>query len=149
MSRSFPPDVIVLDADSMLHARLTRRKRARRIAQAKSYRLPTDTFAPSLVTPELVNDAALAETLRRMRAETGRWDQVSLLLPDSWFRMNIVEMAAFNERAADASNVVRWSLKRTLPIAPEELRVAYSILSRTPTNVKLLVVSALDKTIAK
>ena len=149
MPRSFPPDVIVLDADSMLHARITRGKRALRIAQAKSYRIPADTFAASLVTPELVNDAALAETVRRMRAETGRWDKFSLLLPDSWFRMNIIEMAAFNERAADASNVVRWSLKRTLPIAPEELRVAYHVLSRTATNVKLLVVSALDKTVAK
>ena len=147
--KSFPPDVIVLDTDSMLHARVTRGKRAPRITQAKRYRIPADTFATSLVTPELVNDTALAESVRRLRAETGRWDKVSLLLPDSWFRINIVEMASFKERAADASNVVRWSLKRTLPIPPEELRVAYNVLSRTATHVKVLVVSALEKTIAK
>jgi Tfp pilus assembly PilM family ATPase len=147
--KSFPPDVIVLDTESLLHARLARGKHAPRIVQAKSYRLAADTFAPSVVTPELVNDAAMGEALRRLKMETGRWDKVSLLLPDSWFRMNLIDLPSFNERASDAAEIVRWSLKRTLPIAPEELRVAYEVLSRTPSEVKLLVISALEKTLAK
>ena len=149
MARSFPPDVIVLDNDSLLHARLARGKHGARIAQAKSYRLASDTFSTSVVTPELVNEEAFAETLRRLKLETGRWDKASLLLPDSWFRMNLIDLPSFNERAADASDIVRWSLKRTLPIAPEELRVAYEVLQRAPSVVKLLVVSALQKTLAK
>src|SRR5205085_10973657 len=67
----------------------------------------------------------------------------------SWFRINLVELQSFNERAADATDVVRWSLKRTLPIAPEELRVAHTVLSRSGTTAKLLVVSAMEKTLAK
>jgi Tfp pilus assembly PilM family ATPase len=149
LARSFPPDVIVLDNESLLHARLARGKHAPRIVQAKSYRLAADTFSTSVVTPELVNEAAFAESLRRLRMETGRWDKASLLLPDSWFRMNLIELPSFNERAADAAEIVRWSLKRTLPIPPEELRVAFDVLSRTPSLVKLLVVSALEKTLAK
>jgi len=148
MARSFPPDVIVLDNDSLLHARISRGKKNPRIAQAKSYRLPADTFANSLVTPELVNDAALADTLRRVKNETGRWEKASILLPDSWFRINLVELQSFNERAADATEVVRWSLKRTLPIDPSDLRVSYVVLSRG-TSAKLLVVSAIEKTLAK
>jgi Tfp pilus assembly PilM family ATPase len=149
MARSYPPDVIVLDTDSLLHARLGRGKRDPRVMMAKSYRLAADTFASSLVTPELVNEPALADAVRRMRNETGRWEKVSVLLPDSWFRINIIELPSFNERGSDANDVVRWSLKRTLPIPPEELRVAYTVLSRTQTHVKLLVVSALEKTLAK
>jgi Tfp pilus assembly PilM family ATPase len=149
LARSFPPDVIVLDNESLLHARFTRGKHAPRIVQAKSYRLAADTFSSSVVTPELVNDAAFADTLRRLKGETGRWEKASLLLPDSWFRMNIIELPSFNERASDAAEIVRWSLKRTLPIPPEELRVAYEVLERTPSAVKLLVVSALEKTLAK
>ena len=147
--KSFPPDVIVLDTESLLHARLARGKHAPRIVQAKSYRLAEDTFSPSVVTPELVNDAAMSEALRRLKMETGRWDKGSILLPDSWFRMNLIDLPSFNERAGDAAEIVRWSLKRTLPIAPEELRVAFHVLSRTPSEVKLLVVSALEKTLAK
>lgn len=149
MPRSFPPDVIVLDTDSLLHARLNRGRKGPRILQAKSYRLPSDTFASSMVTPELANEAALIETLRRLKNETGRWEKVSILLPDSWFRLNLIELQSFNERAGDAIDVVRWSLKRTLPIDPTDLRVSYVVLSRNGATAKLLAVSAIEKTLAK
>src|SRR6201990_2932707 len=103
MSRSFPPDVIVLDNHSLLHARFARVKHAPRVVQAKSYRIAADTFSTSVVTPELVNEEAFAETLRRLKLETGRWEKASLLLPDSWFRMNLIELPSFNERASDAA----------------------------------------------
>src|SRR5258707_6565013 len=131
MSRSFPPDVVVLDTDSLVHARLAQGKSNPQIAQAKSYRLAADTFVPSVVTPELANEAALAEGLRRLKLETGKWERVSLLLPDSWFRINIVDLPSLPDRSNEAMEVVRWSLKRTLPISPETLRVTYSVLSKT------------------
>jgi type IV pilus assembly protein PilM len=148
MSRSFPPDVVVIDTDALLHARLGRGKSNPRLVQSKAYRLAADTFVPALVTPQLVNESALAETLRRMRAETGKWDKVSILLPDSWFRINIVDLPSLPEKAAEALEVVRWSLKRTLPIPPEQLRVTYTILSRNAREAKVLVLSALEATLA-
>jgi type IV pilus assembly protein PilM len=148
MARSFPPDVIVLDTDSFVHARFGRGKTNPRIVNAKSYRMAEGTFTFAPVTPLLANDAALAETLRRMKMETGRWDKVSLLLPDSWFRMNIVDLPSLPEKDHDALDVVRWSLKRTLPIPPEQLRVTYSVLSRGAEGAKVLVLSAMEATLA-
>ncbi|HYI12969.1 MAG TPA: hypothetical protein VEK57_28235 [Thermoanaerobaculia bacterium] len=148
MSRSFPPDVVVIDTDALLHARFGRGKKNPRLVQSKAYRLPADTFSPSLVTPHLVNESGLAESLRRMRGETGKWDKVSILLPDSWFRINIVELPTVPEKPAEAMEVVRWSLKRTLPIPPEQLRVNYTILSRDAGGAKVLVLSALEATLA-
>src|SRR5262249_25914714 len=116
MARSFPPDVVVLDTDSLIHARLSVGKTNPQIAQAKSYRLAADTFTGAVVTPELANEAALAEGLRRMKLETGKWERVSLLLPDSWFRINILDLPALPEKSNEALEVVRWSLKRTIPI---------------------------------
>lgn len=148
MPRSFPPDVIVLDTDSLLHARLARGRKEPRLTHGKSYRLADDTFVPAVVTPELAREASLAEALRRVRLETGRWENVSLLLPDSWFRINLIDLPSLPDREPEALEIVRWSLKRTLPIAPEDLRVAWHVLARTPSNVKLLVVSAVDKTLS-
>jgi type IV pilus assembly protein PilM len=148
MNRSFPPDVLVLDADSIVHARLGRGKTGPRIVNAKSYRLAADTFVTAPVTPNLVNGAGLSEALRRMKMETGKWDKVSLLLPDSWFRINLVDLPSLPEKQADALEVVRWSLKRTLPIPPEQLRVAYSVLSRGDQGAKVLVVSAMEATLS-
>jgi Tfp pilus assembly PilM family ATPase len=148
MATRFPPDVVVLDTDGFLHARLSRGKNAARIDAAKAYRLPAGTFTPGVVSPELTNGAALADTLRRLRLDSGRWDSVSILLPDSWFRINIVEMPPLPDRSQEALEAVRWSLKRTLPIAPESLRVSYETLQKTTTGVKLIVLSAVEKTLA-
>jgi len=149
MPRSFPPDVIVLDTDSLVHARLGRGKANPQIVQAKSYRLAADTFVNAVVTPELANEGALAETLRRVKMETGnKWQRVSLLLPDSWFRINIIDLPSLPDRTNEAMEVVRWSLKRTLPIPPDSLRITWSVLSRTPNSVKVLVVSAVEKSLA-
>ncbi|HEX6178534.1 MAG TPA: hypothetical protein VF057_09240 [Thermoanaerobaculia bacterium] len=148
MSRAFPPDVVVIDTDGILHARLSAGKKTARIVYGRTYRLPEGTFTPAVVTPALANPAALAEVLRRMRAESGRVDKVSMLLPDPWFRMNLVELPALSDRADEARHAVRWSLRRTLPIPPETLRVAWDTLGKAGTNVKLFVVSAVEETLA-
>jgi len=146
MARSFPPDVVVLDSDSLIHARVRRGRKDVQVVQAKSYALRDDVFAPGVVTPELQNEAVFAEVLRRLKLETGRWDKVSILLPDAWFRMNIIELQALPERANEAAEVIRWSLRRTMPIDPSELRLSYEVLSRVPPRI--LAVSAVEKTIA-
>ena len=146
MARSFPPDVVVLDSDSLVHARVGRGRKEMQILQAKRYPLRDDVFAPGVVTPELRNEALLADTIRRMKQETGRWDKVSLLLPDSWFRMNIIELQSLPERANEAAEVIRWSLRRTMPVDPSELRLSYEVLTRTPPRV--LAVSAVEATIS-
>jgi type IV pilus assembly protein PilM len=147
MARSFPPDVIVLDSEALIHARLGRGRKDPQIVQAKSYRLPAGTFAPAIVTPELVNEHAIADVIRRLRVESGRWDKASLLLPDSWFRINILDLPSLPEGKAEADQMVRWSLKRTMPIDPSTLRLTFEILSRTASAAKVLTISAVDKTL--
>lgn len=140
--------MILLDKDSLVHVRLAPSKTGLRLIAAKAYRLPEDTFNGGLVTPDLVNDDAIADVLRRLRMETGKWDRVSVLLPDSWFRMNILDVPSIPDKESEALEVVRWSLKRTLPIPPEELRIARQVLSVTPGGAKVLAVSAREKTLA-
>lgn len=146
MARAFPPDVLVLDSDSLLHARVVKGKRGPSIQQAKSYRIPTGAIVPDVVTPRIENEAAVAEVLRRLKLETGRWDKASLLLPDSWFRINILELQALPENPNEAQEVLRWSLKRTMPIDAASLRLAYEVISRG-AQVKVLVASAVEKTL--
>jgi type IV pilus assembly protein PilM len=147
MARSSPRDVIVLDSELLIHVRLARGKKEPRIAQAKSYRLAANTFLPAVVTPELTNESSLAEALRRLRVESGRWDKASLLLPDSWFRINILELPSLPDSPKAAEEMVRWSLKRTMPIDPATLRVSYESLGRTSGHSKVLTLSAMDKTL--
>src|ERR1043165_1683850 len=145
MARAFPPDVLVLDSDSLLHARVVKAKGGLAIQQAKSYRIAEGAIVPDVVTPHIDNEAAIAEVLRRLKLETGRWDKASLLLPDSWFRINILELQALPENPNEAQEILRWTLKRTMPIDAASLRLAYAAISRG-AQVKVLVVSAGEKT---
>jgi type IV pilus assembly protein PilM len=146
MARSFPPDVVVLDRDSLIHVRVGRGRKDAKILQAKSYALRDDVFVPGVVTPALQNEAAFADVLRRLKLETGRWDKVSILVPDSWVRMNIIELQSVPERASETEEVIRWSLRRTMPIDPSLLRLSYEVLTRTPPRV--LAFSAVEATLA-
>jgi type IV pilus assembly protein PilM len=146
MARSFPPDVVVLDRDSLIHVRVGRGRKDAKIVQAKSYALRDDVFVPGVVTPSLQNEAAFADVLRRLKLETGRWDKVSILVPDSWIRMNIIELQSVPERASETEEVIRWSLRRTMPIDPSLLRLSYEVLTRTPPRV--LAFSAVEATLA-
>lgn len=149
MTRSFPPDIVALDTDGLFHARLARGKKGLRVAQTKTYRLAQNTFAPGMVTPSLADEASLSDALRRLRMETGKWDRVSVLLPDSWFRINIIDLPSLPKNGnGEAFEMVRWSLKRTLPIPVEQLRLSYNVLSRTASgSAQVLALSALDSTL--
>ncbi|HEX3069857.1 MAG TPA: hypothetical protein VHX14_14910 [Thermoanaerobaculia bacterium] len=146
MARSFPPDVVVLDRDSLIHVRVGRGRKDAKILQAKSYSLRDDIFVPGVVTPALQNEAAFADVLRRLKLETGRWDKVSLLIPDSWLRMNIIELQSVPERASETEEVIRWSLRRTMPVDPSLLRLSYEVL--TPTPPRVLAISAVEATLS-
>ena len=126
MARSFPPDVIVLDAEALVHARIARGKKGPQIVQAKSYRLPANTFVAAVVTPQLTNQSGLSDALRRLRLDSGRWDRASILLPDSWFRINILELPNLPDSQKEAEEVIRWSLKRTMPIDTTLLRIRHA-----------------------
>jgi Tfp pilus assembly PilM family ATPase len=148
MARAYPPDVIVIDTDGLLHARVGRGTRQPRIETAKAYALRDGTFKSAVVTPELADENAMAEVLRRVKLESGKIDRVSVLLPDAWFRINIIDLPSLSDRKDEALHAIRWSLKRTLPIAPESLRMAWDVLGKTHAGMKLLVLSAVENTLA-
>jgi len=147
MARSYPPDVLVIDTDGLLHARVSRGGRNASIAYAKAYPLREGVFVPGVVTPELADENAFTELLKRVRLETGRWERASVLLPDAWFRMNLVDVPALSEKHDEAQHAVRWTLKLTLPIPAEALRVSWDVLGKSEVGLKLLVVSAVEKTL--
>ncbi|HXI12551.1 MAG TPA: hypothetical protein VNM92_07890 [Thermoanaerobaculia bacterium] len=148
MARAFPTDVVVLDSDSLILARFGEGRRRPQLLNAKKIRIASEAFAPGPITPVIASQTSLADSIKRIRMETGKLDQISLLLPDSWFRMNLIEVAALPEDPAEATEVVRWTLKRTLPLKPEELRTVFEVISRDAGSVRVLVVSALEATLA-
>lgn len=147
MPRSYPPDVIVLDTDGFLHARVASGRKNPRIETAKEYSLREGVFTNAVVTPELADGEGLLGVLRRVKAEAGRLERASILLPDSWFRMNLIELPSIPDRGDEALHAIRWSLKRAMPIPPESLRMAWEVLGKSPGGLKVFVMSAVERTL--
>jgi Tfp pilus assembly PilM family ATPase len=148
MARSFPPDVLICDQESLVFARFDGGKTMPRIVTTKTYALDDDVFTPGIVTPVLNRPEQLTSVLVRLKKDQGRVDRVSLLLPDSWFRINLIDIPALPEKKAEADEVVRWSLKKSTPIRPEEFRIAYQTVEKKDAGGRVLVVAALEKTLA-
>jgi len=149
MANSFPPDVLVFDSESILHARLGRGRKNPQIVHSKRYRFSGPVFSTGPVTPPMVDPDRLTEVIRRIKAENGgRPEQVIVLLPDSWFRINLLTLPTLPPSRVEADQVIRWTLKKSLPIDSSALRVAYHVLDRNGTGVKSLVISAVEATLA-
>lgn len=148
MASSFPPDVVVVDSESLVHARFEGARKNPRLSHFRTQPLPGGVFAPAVVTPTLQDPTALSQAVRLLKAEAQRLDRVSILLPDSWFRIHLSQLSELPAKEQEADEMVRWTLKRSLPMRPEELRIAYQTLARTNGSVKVLVLAAMEKTLS-
>src|SRR5512146_1495805 len=130
MLKSYPPDVVVLDFDSLTHARLVAARRGPQFLTVRRYRLPEGVISSGSISPSVSGSAAITEAVRRLRADAGRADRISLLLPDSWFRMNILTLPSIPASKSDSLDVVKWALRRTLPPDVGELRLAWGLIEK-------------------
>jgi type IV pilus assembly protein PilM len=145
MANSFPPDFIILDSESLVHARVARRGRGAELLALERHRLAPETFLAGGVSPSLQNGASLAEALGRVKVESGRLERVAILVPDSWLRMTLLTLPSLPASRGEADEVVRWALKRSLPVDPGELRMTYDAIERNGTGVRTLVIAVLEK----
>lgn len=143
MAGSFPQDVFFLDRDGLLLARMQRNGRGGRVVGAREFLFGETPFADAPVTPVLARPEVLADAVRRAKRDAGRLERASLLLPDSWFRMNLLELPSGTDRSTSIEELVRWSVKRTLPVRAEEMRFAWIHLVKTATGTQGLAVGAM------
>jgi len=149
MASSFPPDVVVVDADSLMHARFQTGRRNPQLVHLQQQPLPSGVFGAAVVSPTVENASSLREAIGRLKAGAGKLERASLLLPDAWFRMHLSDVAELPTRPGEAEEMVRWTLKRSLPMRPEDLRISHQAISRANGSVKVLVLAAIEKTLAR
>ncbi|MEO8218155.1 MAG: hypothetical protein ABI718_13835 [Acidobacteriota bacterium] len=147
MAKAFPPDVLLLDYQSAIFARLERGKTNPLLTNVRSYSVPVETFQAGAIGPSPGDPELLTGLAQRIRREQGRLDQLSVLLPDSWFRLILIEPASMPDRKGEADEMVRWTLKRILPVRPEDFRMAWQVVGKTENGVRVIVAAALEKTL--
>lgn len=143
--RSFPPDVLVINRDDVRHIRFVQSRQAVTVSGFSKSVFPESPFDESW-TPALTAPEVLRSAIERLRARR-RFDRASVLLPDSWFRTQIVELDSLPESRARQEEAVRWVLRKSMPNRQEQVRLAWQVISKSSGRTKVLVLFGLEKSI--
>jgi Tfp pilus assembly PilM family ATPase len=144
---TFPSDVLLIEPRGILHTRFQRGHKETELTAISRTPLPEGTFGPGAVSPSVTAPAALTAALSRIGANRKK-SEVAILLPDSWFRLHILPMDSIPDRRADADEMVRWSLRRSLPGRPDDLRLQWETVERSGGGGRVVVLASSEATVA-
>lgn len=144
---AFPPDVLIIEPRGVLYTRFQQNRETELIAISR-VPLTESVFAHGSLSPLVADPVPLVEALRRI-ASNRKLENVSVLLPDSWFRLHLLTLEAIPDRWSEADDMVRWSLKRMLPSRTDELRLAWRTMEKTGKGGKVAVLAASEDSISR
>jgi len=85
--------------------------------------VPEGTFHVGPVGLETVDQEPLKTLLHSLRERVGGCRRPSVVVPTSWVRVHLLDFDEVPGRRAELEDVLRWRLKKLLPIRPAELRI--------------------------
>lgn len=89
----------------------------------------------------------LAEVLRPLQERVGGSRRAAVVVPTAWVRTHLLDFDHLPRRGSELVEVVRWRLKKLLPVAPTELRLALVPIHGDSSH-QVLCVSALERPLA-
>lgn len=143
----FPPDVLLIEPRSVLYTRFQQTRETELTALSR-IPLPESVFTQGSVSPVLADPTPLVDAFRRIAANR-KLESVSVLLPDSWFRLHLLTLETLPDRWSEADEMVRWSLKRALPSRTDRLRLAWRTMEKTGKGGRVAVLAASEESIAR
>ena len=106
--------------------------------------LPAGAIVPSAVETNLANAAAVraavAQVFARLRV---KGQELALLVPDTVIRIFVLHFDEFPRSSAEATPMLRWKLKKSVPFEAEETLVSY--MRQAPRDEGVDVVTGLAR----
>jgi hypothetical protein len=120
-----PPHVFALDAEGLRYGRFGRQGGAGYVfEEQRAVALPAGVFHSGPLGGALREPEALGEAIEALLGGiSGKVDHASLVLPDAWLRLAFLETNELPRGIKERDEVLRWRLKRTLPVRVEDLRL--------------------------
>jgi len=117
-------------------ARLSDKRGKPELSACVTAPLPLDCLSFEMTQPNIVDRDALTQALRDVMAQTTapKNQRVALTLPDTLSRISVVELPEAPRSSAETLDVLKFSLKRSMPFDASEARIAYERLpGKTPS----------------
>ncbi len=147
----YPLVAVEVREDALIAVRLQRRSGAHQLVGYGSRALPEGAFSASLAEPGVGNPdtlaAGFAEVLRLAGADVA--GRISVALPDTAARVLLVDLQELPSSHAQADELIRFRIRKSVPFRPEDSRVAWDVLGRSEDGrVEVLVAVAPEAAIA-
>jgi len=89
--------------------------------------LSPDAIVPTAVETNLVNAAEVRTAVGKVFAQLGvKGQEVALLVPDPVVRVFVLHFDTFPRSAAEATPLLRWRLKKSVPFEAEETLISFT-----------------------
>ncbi len=125
--------------------RLDRRGRSQGVVSV----IDDDLFEIGPVGLQAVDAQRLRESLTALQGHLEGGRRAAVVVPTGWMRTHLLEFDTLPRRSEEIDEVVRWRLKKLLPVRPADLRIAaVPHGARTAARRGLLVMAGLERAFA-
>ncbi len=119
-----PPVVFAVDESRLRYARFERNAMGLELAEEADFDLDPDLFATGPLGGPMHDAERFRAAVAAIQAEVSEnIEEASLVLPDPWLRMALVEDDDLPRKGQAREDVLRWKLQRVVPFRVEELRI--------------------------
>jgi len=113
-----------------------------------SEHLPASGLDVGPVGLQAVHKQALAPVLAKLKGVAEGSDSGAVIVPTSWLRSFLLDVDRPPRREEELDDVVRWRLKKLLPVPPTDLRLSVVRLPGADGQRRLLVMAGIERAMA-
>jgi hypothetical protein len=110
--------------------------------------LPTGGLEVGPVGLQAVRKENLGPVLAKLKGVAEGSDTAAVIVPTSWLRSFLLDVDRPPRGEEELHDVVRWRLKKLLPVAPTDLRLSVVRLPGANGQRRLLVVAGIERAVA-
>ena len=120
------------------------------VEYAKTAELPSGMMACSYASPNIRDVNGLVQVLRECLSGSPRdYRRAALSLPDSAFRVQMIEFDELPPKPADRERLIRWRLEKTAAFDLSDTILRYQVLRRQENGLTVLACVAKHAVIAQ
>jgi hypothetical protein len=107
--------------------------------------LPAGAFEVGPVGLQSVNSEAVGPALARLKGAAEGARSAAVIVPTGWLRSFLIDVDRPPRKEEELHDVVRWRLKKLLPVAPTELRLSVVRQPEIAGQRRLLVMAGIER----
>lgn len=110
--------------------------------------VPPGAFEVGPVGLQAVDQEALAPALTRLRGAAEGTTTAAVVVPTGWLRAFLLDADKLPRRESEVHDVIRWRLKKLLPVAPADLRLSVIRVGEAAGRRQVMVLAGIERAMA-